>query len=71
MANDNDEKLTELLTSIAIKNALDFLKRDSIPKDEEQTAFAAYCCGFYDGFQDGVKATKKNQSSKSNDWDEQ
>lgn len=50
------EEAEETLRSIAVKFGVQFLKSEDVPKEEEELAFAGYCCGFIDGFKEGVKA---------------
>jgi hypothetical protein len=65
----NDEEAKETLKGIAVDHAIQFLKREEVAPEEEEVAFAGYCCGFFDGFQKGVESVirvKKSDESKAN-----
>lgn len=56
--SDEDHNHEDELRDRAIKFALEFLERekDDISPEEEESAFGAYCCGFVEGFREGVLA---------------
>lgn len=65
----NDEEAKEALKGIAVNHAIQFLKREEIAPEEEEIAFAGYCCGFFDGFQKGIESVikvKKADQEKAN-----
>lgn len=55
-----DQEIIELLKDHAIKRALKFLDDEKIEDHEADAAFAGYCCGFTEGFREGILTIKKD-----------
>jgi hypothetical protein len=54
-----DQEILELLKDLSIKRALKFLDEEKIEDHEADSAFAGYCCGFTEGFREGIMTIKK------------
>lgn len=65
----NHDEAKQMLMTIASENGIKFLEREEIVEEEKETAFAGYCCGFYDGFQEGIAAAMREFKGKKDACD--